>query len=191
MNDSSFLKSYAFGGSDYETIYRGILDMTGEDETNVVLKLNKTGASIFMYGSLAFSVRINSRTQRLDTKVNAARDYVDKIDGASYSNDTAHFPIATTPESCAAVSDMVNAVCDELREAVTGVAFGCCNDFILCSDAGHCLKAKDPDYNGCQYRKNLEAGRIFYGKNRNVLGGDNCLPNVNCDKNAASNVNKP
>ena len=168
LSDTSVLKSYAFGGCDPDTIYRSILDMTGEDETNVVLKLNKTGASIFMYGSLAFSIRINSRTQCLDTKVNAARDYVDKIDGASYSNDTAHFPIATAPEACAIVADMVNTVCKDRREAQTSVAFGCCNDFILCSDARRCLKSKDPDYNGCQYRKNLEAGRIFYGKNKNI-----------------------
>ena len=168
LNGEVLPESCAFNGYDPEIIYKSILDMTGEDETNVVLKLNKTGASIFMYGSLAFSIRINSRTQCLDTKVNAARDYVDKIDGASYSNDTAHFPIATAPEACAIVTDMVNAVCKDRREAQTGVAFGCCNDFILCSDAGHCLKAKDPDYNGCQYRKNLEAGRIFYGINRNV-----------------------
>lgn len=168
MSDISFMKSYAFGGSDYETIYRSILDMTGEDEKNIILKLNKTVTSIFMFGSLAFSIRIKSRTQRLDTKIDAAREYVDRIDGASYSSETSHFPIATSPEACAAVADMVNAVCNELREAVTGVPFGCCNDFILCSDARRCLKAKDPDYNGCQYRKNLEAGRIFYGKNRNV-----------------------
>lgn len=168
LNGDVLPESCAFGGYDPETIYRSILDMTGEDEESVVLKLNKTGSSIFMYGSLAFSIRINSRTQCLDTKIGAAREYVDKIDGASYSSDTAHFPIATAPEVCTIVSDMVNAVCDELREAVKGVVFGCCNDFILCSDARQCLKAKDPDYNGCQYRKNLEAGRIFYGKNRNA-----------------------
>ena len=161
-------ESCAFGGYDYESIYRSILAMTDEDEANVKLNILKTGASIFMYGSLAFSIRINSRAQCLDTKLAVARDYVDKIDGASCSNDTARFPIATAPEACAVVADMVNAVCKDRREAQTGVAFGCCNDFIRCSDALKCLKAKDPDYIGCQYRKNLEAGRIFYGKNRNV-----------------------
>ena len=46
--------------------------------------------------------------------------------------------------------------------------FGCCNDFMACSDAGHCLHAEDRFYNGCLYRVNLEAGKIFYGINRNV-----------------------
>lgn len=46
--------------------------------------------------------------------------------------------------------------------------FGCCNDHVRCSDAKSCIHADDRYYNGCQYRENLEAGRIFYGKNRNV-----------------------
>ena len=32
----------------------------------------------------------------------------------------------------------------------------------------HCLHQDDKFYLGCIYRKNLEAGRVFYGKNRNV-----------------------
>jgi hypothetical protein len=41
--------------------------------------------------------------------------------------------------------------------------FGCCSNFIQCSDAGTCLHLSDPEYTGCQYRLNLEAGRVFYG----------------------------
>lgn len=46
--------------------------------------------------------------------------------------------------------------------------FGCCNSFVACSDALRCLYDNDPYYRGCMYRKNLEAGRVFYGKNKNV-----------------------
>lgn len=46
--------------------------------------------------------------------------------------------------------------------------FGCCNDFLRCSDARQCLHRDDNFYHGCMYRKNLENGRIFYGDNRNV-----------------------
>ena len=47
-------------------------------------------------------------------------------------------------------------------------SFGCCNDFVLCSDAKKCIKTKDPYYKGCLYRKNLEEGNIFYGKNKTI-----------------------
>ena len=46
--------------------------------------------------------------------------------------------------------------------------FGCCNDFMRCSDAKACLYPEDRFFNGCMYRKNLEAGKIFYGKNKNA-----------------------
>ena len=47
-------------------------------------------------------------------------------------------------------------------------SFLCCNDFIRCSDAKECLHKDKREYNNCSYRRNLEAGRIFYGKNKNV-----------------------
>ena len=46
--------------------------------------------------------------------------------------------------------------------------FACCNDFIRCSDAKECLHKDKREYNNCSYRRNLEAGRIFYGKNKNI-----------------------
>lgn len=44
-------------------------------------------------------------------------------------------------------------------------SFGCCSRYRACSDAKACL-IPDLDYSrGCIYRKNLESGNIFYGKN--------------------------
>lgn len=43
--------------------------------------------------------------------------------------------------------------------------FGCCSSFEICSDNLGCLHSDDNEYIGCQYRKNLEAGKVFYGKN--------------------------
>ena len=50
--------------------------------------------------------------------------------------------------------------------------FGCCSYFNDCSDAGACIFASDPRYRRCHYRRHLEAGRIFYGKNRNYFPED-------------------
>lgn len=47
-------------------------------------------------------------------------------------------------------------------------SFGCCNQHVACSDAKKCLHANKLYSTACQYRHNLENGRIFYGKNRNV-----------------------
>ncbi len=49
----------------------------------------------------------------------------------------------------------------------TESAYGCCHLYEACSDAKKCI-SKDKMYaTVCSYRKNLEAGRIFYGKNKN------------------------
>lgn len=46
--------------------------------------------------------------------------------------------------------------------------FDCCSRYMECSDS---LKCVNPDYlhsKGCSYRKKLESGIIFFGKNRNI-----------------------
>lgn len=47
-------------------------------------------------------------------------------------------------------------------------SFGCCSRFIECSDAKRCVHVNKLYSTSCAYRRNLEAGNIFYGKNKNV-----------------------
>ncbi len=46
--------------------------------------------------------------------------------------------------------------------------FGCCDKFERCSDERKCIHSDLIYATACQYRKNLVAGRIFYGRNRNI-----------------------
>ncbi|MGN1089494.1 MAG: BRCT domain-containing protein, partial [Huintestinicola sp.] len=46
--------------------------------------------------------------------------------------------------------------------------FGCCDLYEKCSDARKCLHDNLFYAKACWYRKNLEKGKIFYGKNKNV-----------------------
>lgn len=46
--------------------------------------------------------------------------------------------------------------------------FGCCSKFVECSDAKKCLHENKLYSTSCIYRRNLENGKIFYGKNRNI-----------------------
>jgi len=52
-----------------------------------------------------------------------------------------------------------------LRDSDT---FGCCGSYDACSDAGHCIKTDIMFAGKCAYRQNLKAGKIFYGKNKNI-----------------------
>ncbi len=49
-------------------------------------------------------------------------------------------------------------------------SFGCCGKYLECSNQMRCVHEDILYASGaCQYKKNLEAGRIFYGDNCNVL----------------------
>ena len=48
------------------------------------------------------------------------------------------------------------------------LTFGCCSRYMQCSDELHCVHPDQVYAKQCHYRVNLEAGRIFYGKNKTI-----------------------
>lgn len=63
------------------------------------------------------------------------------------------------------ISNVILEVYDTIFEAIEH--FGCCHRFIECSDKLECIHPDKKRAKGCGYRENLEAGRVFYGKNTN------------------------
>lgn len=55
----------------------------------------------------------------------------------------------------------------EATVVIAGDTFGCCSRYEACSDAKKCIHP-NAVFVACAYKKNLEQGRIFYGKNRNI-----------------------
>lgn len=53
-------------------------------------------------------------------------------------------------------------------ENITG-EFACCSHYRECSDKKECLFKNDELHAGCMYKKNLEKGLIFYGKNAAIF----------------------
>lgn len=54
----------------------------------------------------------------------------------------------------------------ELELYESTLIFGCCSRYEQCSNEGKCIHDYKLYAKGCQYRKNLEKGMIFYGKNK-------------------------
>ncbi|MCI5545371.1 MAG: hypothetical protein MR399_00270 [Clostridiales bacterium] len=163
---------YAFGGNTPEEILQFMIAITN-DAKHITLTRSKTKTSVTMFGENVFAIRINSRTQCLDTSNHIVLEYVERIVGASQTKDIAHIPLMVEEESLTQIESMVTEVYEQCRADAGKEPFGCCNDHVRCSDAGHCLHLDDEEYWGCYYRKNLEAGRIFYGEKSN-LKGDSC-----------------
>jgi len=53
------------------------------------------------------------------------------------------------------------------KESATDI-FGCCSRYEQCSDEMKCVHPDKEHARGCMYKVNLDNGKIFYGKNRNI-----------------------
>ena len=76
--------------------------------------------------------------------------------------------------SISAISDVetyakpISYVFAEELAKIGAESFGCCHRYVECSDKMECTHPDVLRSRSCLYRKNLEAGRIFYGANRNT-----------------------
>ena len=66
------------------------------------------------------------------------------------------------------VKFIIESLFDDFFVSGGGHRFGCCNLYVECSDAKKCLHENKMYARGCAYHHNLSAGKIFYGKNRNI-----------------------
>ena len=113
----------------------------------------KNGRSYFFYGKKAFEFTTDSSGK---SKLRIQQDNNKSITLTSDSPDLLHY--------MEMLKNMKRVI---FRNLITDT-FACCNDFERCSNALKCLHPENRFYNGCMYRKNLESGKIFYGKNKNI-----------------------
>ena len=66
------------------------------------------------------------------------------------------------------VSEALAGVDQYVLDNYSPEPFGCCSKYMACSDAKKCLHDDKLRAKGCMYKANLDSGRIFYGKNRNI-----------------------
>lgn len=55
-----------------------------------------------------------------------------------------------------------------LQYMSTAESFGCCSKYVECSDEKRCVQNDVRLRCSCIYKKNLDSGKIFYGKNKNI-----------------------
>ena len=115
----------------------------------------KNGKSYFFYGKKVFEFTTDSSGK--------SKLRIPKENNASI--------VLTADSADSDIIDQINILKETKRTIFRNLiteTFACCNDFNRCSDALKCLHPENRMYNGCMYRKNLEAGKVFYGKNKNV-----------------------
>lgn len=159
--------SFPYSYDDVRALYRAHITPPSQDGDAFTSgdELKNGGMSFFMYGKKVFEFHPG-----IIPYFRLTGQYMQMLDPAGeYTEDglytfSADMTTPTMTDFVAHLQDLINTI---FRNLVTE-HFGCCNDFIKCSDARQCLYPHDRFYNGCSYRKNLEAGRIFYGRNKNI-----------------------
>lgn len=77
--------------------------------------------------------------------------------------------LSINPDSPSAESVLMHMVDYEVKHySPKASTFACCSRYIECSDAKECIHPNRLYAMACQYRKNIENNRIFYGKNKNI-----------------------
>lgn len=75
---------------------------------------------------------------------------------------------ATSKEQLSHLLGQACEIAIEIISEYSGETFGCCSRYLTCSDERKCVHPDRLFSRACSYRKNLENGRVFFGKNRNI-----------------------
>lgn len=86
-------------------------------------------------------------------------------------SDTGYFRIGLDnffTDNCLTDSEIKSVISQIFVDTLCFPSFGCCSKYLECSDAKKCIHDDKLYSTSCMYRKNLESGKIFYGKNQNI-----------------------
>lgn len=130
------------------------------------ISINKDGSfSVFVYGLLIFKLIKQTKQYKLSVKYNLS-----DFSAADTKDGLITYLIDLSNEN--SLEDHIQLIFKGVDKYVydnyVAEAFGCCHRFIECSDAKACLHPDELHAKGCMYKTNLDEGRIFYGKNKNI-----------------------
>lgn len=168
MEQISFDTSYAISSNVHRVktaLEAEILNPEATKYLDVVLNKDKT-ISINAKTGLTAKIKIGKKVSFVEIK----EQYVKHFKGCVVKYPASRAPrimISSFNEVFSYIKQLAVVYSEVLTEQA-GEHYGCCHRYVECSDALKCL---NPDYLmslACGYKGNLEAGRVFYGKNTNI-----------------------
>lgn len=161
-----------------DKIISSVCEKQGVDEKYIHCREIKDGYSLWIcepidlketYRSFSICIKGKKEPKYAVEITNKKVQSIQKPTGTSCEFDKLKKLIVIFPMNHSQLIDYLEKLFDcslELFEPSTKI--GCCGKFNECSDNKKCVHENTFYARACYYRKNLEAGRIFYGKNRNV-----------------------
>ena len=149
--------------------FQNILSTENIDSNEVTFNKNKSDYSIKYKNTVIFKVKPNVYDYVL-IKSDYNEDIFSQYDSSTCVCKTlfTHVPTDLTNPFDTTFSALLLKIVRKILGLASYDEFGCCSKYMQCSDDKKCLYPDDPDYMGCHYKRNLEKGRIFYGKNKNA-----------------------
>lgn len=102
----------------------------------------------------------NSQYRKITSGKNYNLDVKDKS--------TDYVEVIVIESSDEIMSFIKDNILTSLRFYSSSNTFSCCGRYLECSDNKRCMHENNLYAKGCYYRKNLESGKIFYGKNKTI-----------------------
>ena len=169
MNQTSIFDSSSIKIDSFDDIDEILTQVYEEEKDKGFSSYNDTinGRSYYFYGTKVFEFT-PKKSEKTHGRLKVSPEVMKELGGDA---DTYTSLSVTTETELQAFISGLQSLKRRLFRSIVIETFGCCNDFLRCSDAGHCIHTEDRFFNGCVYRTNLEQGRIFYGPKRNVDSG--------------------
>lgn len=138
----------------------------GYDTSDLKLNINKGNVNITLNRFFFFYFPLRKTRKSINVS-SSYKEILDKhnIQYIQRKSSPTFFEIAYTNDFLLIFSDFVKELYDEINMSFSGEAFSCCSRYKQCSDAKKCVSPFKDFYKYCRYRRNIEQGKIFYGKN--------------------------
>lgn len=168
MNSNFLYQNYI----DVNLVYDKIIEILKKHERNITDCVersdNKDGSvSINIYKNLAVKIIFRPKSRYLNVKSKYSDLFMDlglSISSIKSENDFIRYMFHDL-NNIDEIEKILLQIYDECEASVH--QFGCCSRYEECSNAKLCIHPDLVYSQGCWYRKNLEAGKIFYGINAN------------------------
>ena len=153
-----------------EQIYDAIMQEIGKSDYGELLNVSKLKdgtISIKAKSTVVARVKLTNKDSCIEIRAKNAGEIDSVYLQNAEEDEWIRIPAESTDDVLKKKKEIGTAFMMAVSE-MGGERFGCCSRYMLCSDEKKCV---NPDYLmslGCAYKKNLEEGRIFYGKNKTI-----------------------
>lgn len=130
------------------------------------LKENKLNYSVYYFTSLICNIKIskNSRYLTFDNKYLPLFETKYKI--STVNSDQTHIRVHF--DTLDNIKDIAESIVTIINSVSVPCTFDICSRYMQCSDEMKCIHPDKQHAKECSYKKKLEKGIVFYGKNRNI-----------------------